>query len=134
MMMNKAIRKVVVMSILLVGLMTYAENGDPKPAMEVKSINTESFLLSVKEVKSRTSIQIKDIYGELIYTEKMEVGKRYRKIYDISSLPVGTYYLKIVDKEYSKIYSLVKNDDTLVVNIDFSSARIDANMLATLMN
>jgi hypothetical protein len=131
--MKKTIRRVLVMSILLVGLITYAENGDPKPAMEVKSINTERFLLSVKEVKSTTSIQLIDVYGYIIYTEKPCVGMKYRKIYDIANLPVGKYYLKITDKEYSKKYSLVKNNDKLIVNIDFSSQRSENKMVATLI-
>ncbi len=120
------------MSILLAGLITYAENGDPKPAMEVKSINTERFLLSVKEVKSTTSIQLIDVYGYIIYTEKLSVGVKYRKIYDIANLPMGKYYLIIKDKEFSKKYSLVKNNDKLIVNIDFSSQRSENKMIATL--
>lgn len=132
--MKKPIRRVMGMSILLVGLMTYAGNVDPKPGMGVKSIDTERILLYAKEVKSTTSVQIKDAYGVVIYTDKVEVGDRYRKIYDIASLPVGTYYLKIIDAEYSKVYSVVKDYGDLLVKVDFSSPRIDDKMLAILMN
>ena len=132
--MKGAIKRIMGMSILLVGLMTYAENGDPKPEMEVTSVSAERFLLVVKEVKSKTSMQLKDSEGTVIYSEKMESGKSFRKVYDLSELPSGTYYLKIIDEEYSRVYSVVKNYKKLEVAVDFSSPRINQKMLAILMN
>jgi hypothetical protein len=130
--MKKVIRTVMVMSILLVGLMTYAENGDPKPAMVVKTVNTENFVLFVEEVQSEALLVIKDAYGFVIYYEVMARGKGFRKIYNISNFPSGTYYIQVLDNENSWVYSMVKAYKILLVKVDFTSQKNDAKLFAIL--
>lgn len=120
------------MSMLLVGLVVNAKNTDPNPAVEIKSLNSERFMLLVNDLQSSTLIQIKDVLGDVIYTEKLKKGKAYKRAYDLSSFPLGTYYIKLVDNKYSKIYSLKKEEDSMVVKIDFSSPKIEKRILAIL--
>ena len=122
------------MSILLVGLVANAENVDPKPVMEVTSVNADRFVVFVEELEGTTFIQIKDDYGVSIYSEKIKSGTTYKKMYDLSTIPNGTYYLKIVDDSNSRIYSIVKKYDRLVVKVDFDSPKIDKKVLAILMD
>ena len=123
-----------VMSILLVGLVANAENVDPKPVMEVTSVNADRFVVFVEELEGTTFIQIKDDYGVSMYSEKIKSGTTYKKMYDLSTIPNGTYYLKIVDDSNSRIYSIVKKYDRLVVKVDFDSPKIDKKVLAILMD
>jgi len=132
--MKNTIKKLMVMSILLVGLVANAENVDPKPVMEVTSVNADRFVVFVEELEGTTFIQIKDDYGVSIYSEKIKSGTTYKKMYDLSTIPNGTYYLKIVDDSNSRIYSIVKKYDRLVVKVDFDSPKIDKKVLAILMD
>lgn len=130
--MKNTMKRVLVMSILLVGLIVNAKNVDPNPTMEIKSLNSERFMLLVDDLKSNTLIQIKDVSGVLIYSENLERGKRYKKAYDLSNFPKGMYYLKVIDSKYSKIYSVKKTEKFLAVEIDFSSPKIEKRILAIL--
>lgn len=132
--MKKAIKRVMGMSILLVGLMTYAENGDPKPVMEVMSVNGEKFVLILNEVKSETSLIIKDQYGFVFYMDQLEARDKIKKTYNISSLPEGSYVIQVLDDEFSKTYTMSKTNNDIVVKIDFSSQGMDDSILAVLMN
>ena len=132
--MKRAIKRVVVMSILFAGLMTYAENLAPIPALEVTSVTAERFMMEIGMIKNTTLVQLKDSEGFVIYSEKMESGKKFRKIYDVASLPSKTYYLRVIDDEFSKIYAVIKKNDALKVKMIFSSPRINEKTLAILMN
>lgn len=127
-------KKVLAMSILLVGLMANATNGDPNPSMEIKSLNTNRFSLVVDQLKDNTTVQIKDSQGDVIHKEALVKGNSYKKSYDISMLPEGVYYIKVVDATFTKIYSLVKESDKLVLKADFASTNIDDKILAVLVN
>lgn len=132
--MKNTIKKLMAMSILLVGLVANAENVDPKPVMEVTSVNADRFVVFVEELEGTTFIQIKDDYGVSMYSEKVKSGTTYKKMYDLSTIPNGTYYLKIVDDSNSRIYSIVKKYDRLVVKVDFDSPKIEKKVLAILMD
>lgn len=132
--MKNTIKKLMAMSILLVGLVANAENVDPKPVMEVTSVNADRFVVFVEELEGTTFIQIKDDYGVSMYSEKVKRGTAYKKMYDLSTIPNGTYYLKIVDDSNSRIYSIVKKYDRLVVKVDFDSPKIEKKVLAILMD
>ena len=132
--MKSTIKKLMAMSILLVGLVANAENVDPRPVMEVTSVNADRFVVFVKELEGTTFIQIKDDMGVSMYREKVKSGTAYKKMYDLSTIPNGTYYLKIVDDSHSTIYSIVKKSDRLEVKVDFDSPKIDKKVLTILMD
>ncbi|MFC2128051.1 hypothetical protein ACFLRU_06710 [Bacteroidota bacterium] len=117
--MKNTMKRVLVMSILLAGLLVNAKNTDPNPAVEIKSLNSERFMLLVDDLQSNTLIQIKDDFGVVLYSEKLKSGKDYKKAYDISSFPEGVYYVKLVNTKYSKVYSVKKEAESLDVKIDF---------------
>lgn len=130
--MKNTMRRVLAMSILLVGLIVNAKNVGPNPAMEIKSLSSERFMLMVDDLKSNTLIQIKDVSGTVIYSENLQSGKKYKKAYDLSNFPKGVYYLKVIDNKYSRVYSVRKEEDTLKVKIDFESPKIEKRILAIL--
>ncbi|WP_152286859.1 hypothetical protein [Flavicella marina] len=132
--MKTAMKRTIRMCILLVGLMTYAENGDPKPAMEVTSVNEDSFLLVMSQVEKEMSLVIKDQYGFVLYLDQIEAGGKYKKTYNISSLPDGTYYIQVLDDDFSTTYAMAKEADSMVIKVDFSTPLIEETMLAILMN
>ena len=132
--MKGAIKRIMGMSILLVGLMTYAVNGDPKPAMEVTSVNKDSFALTINKVDNDMSLIIKDQYGFVFYLGQIESGSNYKKTYNISSLPKGTYIIQVLDDNFSEVYRMSKTDNSMVIKIDFSSPIMNESMLALSMN
>jgi hypothetical protein len=132
--MKNTMKKLMAMSMLLVSLVANAENENPKPVMEVTSVNTERFVVFVEELKGTMFIQIKDDMGVSMYREKVKSGTTYKKMYDLSTIPNGTYYLKIVDDSNNRIYSILKKSNRLVVKVDFDAPKIDKKVLAILMD
>lgn len=128
--MENTIRRVIAMSILLVGLMVNAKNEDPKPFMVVESVNADRFVLSMKEVSTQTSLIIKDEYGFVIYMEQLEKSTNFRKVYSISNLPKGTYFIEIMYEADSKVYSLIKGNSDIVVKLDLPIITENHSMLA----
>lgn len=132
--MKTAIRKVVVMSFLLMGIISKANNVGPKPVMVVRTLNAERFKLFVPQVLKPAFLEIVDQNGEMMHCETMKSGKYFSKVYDMSILPEGLYYLKIDDGNYSSIYTVEKTYDRISVAITYSAPNIDNKTLALLMN
>ena len=132
--MKNTIKKLMAMSIVLMGLVATAENVDPKPVMKITSVNADRFVVFVEELETTAFIQIKDNMGVSMYRETLKSGMVYKKMYDLSTIPNGTYYLKIVDDSFNRIYSIVKKSDRLVVKVDFDAPKIDNKLLPILMD
>lgn len=128
----EAMKKVLVMSVFLASLMVGAKNIDPKPAMEIKSLNSGMIALYVAASQSNTMVIVKDVHGEILHKEKLSKGKGYKKKYDISQLPSGDYYFKIVSKESTKVYLFNRNEFTLVLDESNTDLRIKRRALAAL--
>lgn len=128
----KTIKRVLVMSIFLAGIIVNAKNIDPKPAMEITSINSENLQLHISTFQSNTKITIKDMRGVELHSENLLKGKNYRKTYDISQLPVGDYYMKIMDEESTKVYLFNRNEVKLILDEKNDSLKIQLEALAIL--
>lgn len=57
-------------------------------------------------------IEIKDEFGDLIFTKKTEAQADYKRIYDFSALEDGTYFLKVKhgDEYYEKRFQLKRGE------------------------
>lgn len=77
----------------MIGLPTFARNAD---SPEVKYLN-KRFEVKVPEKKVKTlEVEIRDVYGNLVYGTKYYNVSNFEKIYNISQLLKGKYFVKVV--------------------------------------
>jgi hypothetical protein len=88
----------------------------PSPAIVVKKVNAKAFSLYVKTLDDNSTVEIKDEAGELILKEVLAKGYVYRKTYDVSSLPVGNFTVKISDNFSTKIFMVLENEIKLILD------------------
>ncbi len=118
---------------MLLGFVTVnASNVTPTPEVVVTSLDAEKFSLLVENQKSNSKIQIKDSRGVVLYTSVIKKGEKSKKIYDLSMLPKGTYYLKVVNRVRTKIYSVSDTNIKLVINSHNSTLKMQKEALAIL--
>lgn len=84
------------MKLLIVALLTTivinATNINNKVKVEV--ISSKLIDLKLENSDGDLTIRVKDVFGEVLYTEKFE-GNYISKKYDLNTLPEGNYYFEI---------------------------------------
>jgi len=91
----KTIRK----SILLVTVFTtILSNANEISSFTYKEDLKGNTSLSINNVKKGNQLSIKDYYGTILYKEVINRAGLYRKGFDLTSLPDGSYFFEI-DKE-----------------------------------
>ncbi|MDG1805613.1 T9SS type A sorting domain-containing protein [Flavicella sp.] len=111
------------------GVTAGANSIEPTETVRVRAVDEEYVSLASVSIEEKTKIQIKDMEGVVLYTEEFEVGNTYRKKLDMTDLPSGVYYLKVVDGKKATVYTLEKSYESLEVDKKFESPTIDQEML-----
>ena len=127
--MKNLIKKTIGICILLLGVTAGANSIEPTETVRVRAVDEEYVSLASVSIEEKTKIQIKDMEGVVLYTEEFEVGNTYRKKLDMTDLPSGVYYLKVVDGKKATVYTLEKSYESLEVDKKFESPTIDQEML-----
>ena len=96
--MKKLIKKGLLSVALLAAV---AVNASNKLNVEVASDNSKMLSISLEEVVSGETVYIEDYRGQVLYSENLEASKAYNKVFNLSSLPDGMYF--IGSKEDEKI-------------------------------
>lgn len=112
--MKNAVKKSLVWSLLLIGVYSYAIDDAPLKTARLESAGEDCFALYVKTFTSDVQLKIKDVYGNEVYSESLEKGNYYKRKYDMSALPKGTYYINVSDANSVKLY-IVEDDKVALV-------------------
>lgn len=115
--MKSAVRNVLVWGMLFVGLSVYAIDDTPLQTARIESAGVNSFTFYVKTYTSKVQLKIRDIYGNEVYSERLEKGNYYKKKYDMSALPEGPYYINVSDKNTVKLYLVEGNKISLLEEV-----------------
>lgn len=102
-----------------------ANSIESTETLRVRTIDMDHVSVASMSIEEKTKIQIKDDKGVVLYTEELEVGKIYRKKLDMTELPSGVYYLKILDDKKATVYKVEKGNNSLEVDKKFESPTID---------
>ena len=84
-------------------LATVVANASNKLNVKVASKASKILSISLEEVTSGETILIKDINGEILFSEELEAAHKYNKVFSLSTLPAGLYFIE--DNEEGKIQS-----------------------------
>ena len=105
--MKKIIQKSFVLALMLMGLTSLArEKG---PFLKVNEKGGKEFFLFIDEATANADealISLKDVTGEILYSENLTRGNQYRKLFDLNALPKGEYILQIEDGTRIKTWPL----------------------------
>ena len=86
-----------VCGLLLISLSGYAIDDAPVKTARVEAVGDNLFNLYIKTITSKVNVQIKDVYGNVLYRESLKKGNIITKKYDLSALPIATYYVNVSD-------------------------------------
>ncbi len=101
------IQKSFVVALMLIGLTSFAKEKDPFLKLGIKG--GKEFFLFIDKVSATSDdalISLKDLKGEVLYTENLTRGDQYRKLFDLNALPEGEYILQIEDGTRIKTWPL----------------------------
>jgi hypothetical protein len=90
-------KKVILAIAVLVGMSTsgfsFSGEGSKKDnsSIELISNNELKFKLALENVKERSSVVIKDSFGQVLYSAALPKSENYSKIFDLSGLADGSY-------------------------------------------
>lgn len=88
----------------------------PSPLIVVKKLNAKAFSLYVKTLDDSSTVEIKNDAGEVVLKEVLAKGYIYRKTYDVSSLPKGSFTVKVSDKVSTKVFKVLENEIKLILD------------------
>ena len=131
--MRKLVKMTTVVSILFLGWMSNASNVNPKPTHHVLAVDEEKFIVTVDASSGDVNIVLKDIYGVSVYSAHLEQGYVYKKTYVLTELPAGVYYMRIKDKDFTKVYEVDRGAINLVVAIENDGVYKKKEQLLALM-
>lgn len=118
--MKNIVKKVLVCGLLLISLSGYAIDDAPVKTARVEAVGDNLFNLYIKTITSKVNVQIKDVYGNVLYSESLKKGKYYKKKYDMSALPIATYYVNVSDVNSVKLYKVKGSEIELVDEVEKS--------------
>lgn len=119
-------KKVVLMLAVLVGVSTAnftiaGENNGSKLNVELSPLNNLQFKLVLDQVDTKSTVQIRDYTGAVIYTVSVPKSEKFTKIFDLSNLRDGSYVFQVnngkqrIEKQF-EINTEVKRVATQVLN------------------
>ena len=113
--MKKLIKKGLLSVALLAAV---AVNASEKLNVKVASDNSKLLSISLSEVVSGENIYIEDFKGEVLFSENLKAADNYTKVFNLSSLPSGIYFIGSKEDDKLQVTPIVVNEDsvTLVKN------------------
>ena len=123
----------IVVSMLFLGMVATASNGNPKPALVVKSVDSEKFVVTIDTSAGDVEIEFKDNYGTELYSDALVKGFVYKKTYVLYELPEGLYYMKIKNSKTTKVYKVQDGKVELVVSAKNNAIEKRREQLMALM-
>ena len=98
--------------LLSLGLLaSVAVNASNKLNVKVASDNSKVLSISLMEVVSGEKVYIEDIKGEVLFSEDLQESKEYNKVFNLSSLPVGLYFIGTKEDKKIEVTPIVVSED-----------------------
>ena len=93
-------------------------NASNKLSVKIASENSKLLSVSLTEVVSGESVYIEDVAGTVLFSENLIEADSYNKVFNLSSLPTGVYFIGSKENDKLRITPIVVNNDsvTLVKN------------------
>jgi hypothetical protein len=109
-------------SLLLINI-AVANNYTP-----VLKVEGNKFYLSLDDVAAQTSIQILDREGFTWIEEKVAVSGQFKKVFNLESLPFGSYTLIIKSNVKETVQPITVTECGLIIDESKSSVYFQANL------
>ena len=98
--------------LLSLGLLaSVAVNASNKLNVKVASDNSKILSISLMEVVAGEKVYIEDIKGEVLFSEDLQESKEYNKVFNLSSLPVGLYFIGTKEDKKIEVTPIVVSED-----------------------
>ena len=110
--MKKLIKKGLLSLALLGSVVVSASN---KINVEVASENSKTLSVSLEEVVSGETIYIEDYRGQVLFSENLEAAKQYNKVFNLSSLPSGIYFIGSKEEGKLNVTPIVVTEDDVTL-------------------
>lgn len=81
---------------LLIGNTTIANEGITKEKVEVKIEDNFKFVLQASKLETKSSIEIQNEEGEVLFSETTGKKTSYAKVFDLSQLSDGKYNFVVI--------------------------------------
>jgi len=106
-----------VLVVLLISISVQAFNDVP-PELTFKKESPNTILLKVGALYNPIQVVLQNNEGELLFTETLVKGYRYKKKYDISDFSDGIYYMKIVEATNVQFFKIEKGAENTIEQIE----------------
>ena len=116
--MKSVLRKILVLSLIFVGSVLYAAKPTPKPTLKFRTVHSDTFVLYVTASDAVIEVKLRNVTGELLFSENLKKGYAYKKTYDISGLSNGTYYAEIIENKKAKLFCVVKGESNKISEVE----------------
>ncbi len=94
----------------------------------VLKVEGNKFYLSLEDVSEQTSVRILDDAGFTWVEEKVAVSGQFKKVFDLESLPAGSYNLIIKSKLKETIQPIAITDKELLMDESKRAVYFQANL------
>ena len=89
-------KTIIKVSLMVLGmLVSYTGHSDSINVVNTTATGNRSFRLTLHDEAMNVQIRLKDQYGVILYQEDVSGPVSYDRIYNVSSLPVGSYLLEL---------------------------------------
>ena len=110
--MNKVI-KLGLLSAALLG--TIVANASDKLNVKVASKASKMLSISLTEVANSETLHIKDLQGQILFSETLAKTDIYTKIFNFSTLPEGLYFVESRSEEKIQVTPVLVNIDSVTL-------------------
>ena len=104
-------------SLLIVAVLTtiVATATEFEGNVNIKKIEAKLIHFKVKNNYEDLTVRVKDIYGEVLYSEQFEVQKISKK-FDLTTLPNGDYFIEVKGDTDIEVVSFTVNSKEVKLN------------------
>lgn len=116
--MKVSMKKVLVVLVLFVGLVSMNVNARPTPKLTFKKDAPHIVQLKVSALSNAIQVVLQNEEGQLLFTETLAKGYTYKKSYDLSEFVDGIYYVKVVEAKNVKFFKVKKGIENKITELD----------------
>lgn len=120
--MIKAMKKFVQLTIVMFAVTSMAMASGYLPSITLKNVPSEKkFSLSIEGLKETAEITLTDLNGQVLLSQKTEGLKNFAKVFNLSQLPSGNYFLTVSTSLRETVQPITLTDSEVLV--DYSKKR-----------
>jgi len=109
-------KKLIKIGLLSVALLaTVVVNASNKLSVKVASGNSKMLSISLTEVTLGETVYIEDFKGEVLFSENLLASDKYNKVFNLSSLPTGVYFIGSKEESKMQVTPIVINENNVAL-------------------